>query len=248
LVLALGDLQADAGHTDDAIRTYSEIVEFDPRNLAARQLLGDVFLAHAWYDLAYAQYQTLAEMAPDNLLAQLRLAAAAGGAGRTDEALRIVRKVARASGSPGPHDPRLFARLAAAALMARLLAEPPKEADTRRLAESMSRDLSELQLFQGPGTLVILSWQDLAADLLLTARAGGKGEALAGDATDAAAVGLSSLLMPAGKRPPMQAHLRSAPAARPLPLAVITIEHDGRTFRASLKRVELAAGQTDLGL
>ena len=250
LVLALGDLQADAGQTDDAIRTYSEIVEFDPHNLAARQLLGDVFLAHGWYDLAYAQYQTLTEMAPDNLLAQLRLASAAGGAGRTDEALRIVRKVAHAPGSPGPHDPRLFARLSAAALMARLLAEPPKDVDASRLAESMSRDLAELQLFQGPGTLVILSWQDLAADLILTTRAGGKGESMAGDATDATAVGLSALLLPAGKRQglPLQGHLRSAPAAGPLSLTVLTIEHDGRTFKASLKRVDLAAGQSDLSL
>jgi len=248
LVLALGDLQANAGQTDDAIRTYSEIVEFDPRNLAARQLLGDVFLAHGWYDLAYAQYQTLVEMSPDNLIAQLRLATAAGGAGRTDEALRIVRKVARAPGSPGPHDPRLYARLGAASLMARLLAEPPKDVDARRLAESMNRDLAELQLFQGPGTLVILSWQDLSAELILTTRAGGKGESMVGDATDAAAVGLSSLLVPAGKRLSTQAHLRSAPAARPLPLAVLTIEHDGRTFKASLKRVDLAAGQSDLDL
>ena len=99
LVLALGDLQADAGQTDDAIRTYSEIVEFDPRNQAARQLLGDVYLAHGWYDLAYAQYQTLADLAPDNLIAQLRLALAAVGAGRTDEALRLERKVARLSTS-----------------------------------------------------------------------------------------------------------------------------------------------------
>ena len=248
LVLALGDLQADAGQTDDAIRTYSEIVEFDPRNLAARQLLGDVFLAHGWYDLAYAQYQTLAELAPENPMAQLRQAAAAGGAGRTDEALRIVRKVARAPGSPGPYDPRLFARLAAASLMARLLAEPPKEVDAHRLAESMSRDLAELQLFQGPGTLVILSWQDLSADLILTTRAGGKGEAMAGEATDAAAVGLSALLLPAGKKLPVQAHLRSATAGKTLPLVVITIEHDGRAFKASLKRVELAAGQSDLSL
>ena len=250
LVLALGDLQADAGQPDDAIRTYSEIVEFDPRNLAARQLLGDVLLAHGWYDLAYAQYQTLADLAPENGMAQLRLAAAAGGAGRTDEALRIVRKVARAPGSPGPHDPRLYARLAAASLMARLLAEPPKEADARRLVESMSRDLAELQLFQGPGTLVILSWQDLAADLVLTTRVGGKGEATGGEATDAATIGISSLLLPAGKRPslPLQAHLRSAVGVRPLTMDLVTLEHDGRGFKASLKHVQLAAGQTDLSL
>jgi Ca-activated chloride channel homolog len=250
LVLALGDLQAGAGQTDDAIRTYSEIVEFDPRNQAARQLLGDVYLAHGWFDLAYAQYQTLAEMAPADPMVELRLAAAAAGAGRTDEALRVVRKVARAAGTPGPRDPRLFARLSAAALMARLLAEPPKDLDPARLAESMSRELAELQIFQGPGTLVLLSWQDLAMDLLVATKSGSKGEALAGEITDAAVVGLSSVLLPAGKAhtTPLFAHLRSAPSGRPLPITVLTIEHDGRTYRASLKRVELPAGQTDLGL
>jgi tetratricopeptide (TPR) repeat protein len=248
LVLALGDLQADAGQTDDAIRTYSEIVEFDPRNQAARQLLGDVYLAHGWYDLAYAQYTTLTEMAPDNLLAWLRLAAAAAGAGRTDEALRIERKVARSPGNPGPSDPRLFARLAAAAHMARLMAEPPKDVDGKRLIESMSRDLAELQLFQGPGTMVLLSWEDLGADLI--ARAGGKSPALAGETTDAATVGLSALLLPAGKRGsvPLQAHLRSAPPSRPLKLVVCTIDHDGKTFQVNVKRVELAPGQVDVGL
>jgi tetratricopeptide (TPR) repeat protein len=248
LILALGDLQADAGQTDDAIRTYSEIVEFDPRNQAARQLLGDVYLAHGWYDLAYAQYTTLTEMAPENLLAWLRLASAAAGAGRTDEALRIERKVARSPGNPGPSDPRLFARLAAATHMARLIAEPPRDVDSKRLIESMSRDLAELQLFQGPGTLVLLSWEDLGADLI--ARAGGKSPALAGETTDAAAVGLSALLLPAGKRGsvPLQAHLRSAPPSRPLKLVVCTIDHDGKAFQVNLKRVELAAGQADVGL
>lgn len=248
LVLALGDLQADAGQTDDAIRTYSEIVEFDPRNQAARQLLGDVYLAHGWYDLAYAQYTTLTELAPESLLAWLRLAAAAAGAGRTDEALRIERKVARSPGNPGPSDPRLFARLAAAAHMAHLMAEPPKDVDGKRLVESMSRDLAELQLFQGPGTLVLLSWEDFGADLI--ARTSGKSPALAGETTDAATVGLSALLLPAGKRAavPLQAHLRSAPPARPLKLVVCTIDHDGKTFQVNVKRVELAAGQVDVGL
>ena len=246
LVLALGDLQADAGQTDDAIRTYSEIVEFDPRNQAARQLLGDVYLAHGWYDLAYAQYQTLADLAPDNLLAQLRLALAAVGAGRSDEALRLERKVARAPGSPGPRDPRLYARLAAAAHLARLLAEPPKDADAKRLAASVNRDLAELQLLQGPGTLVVVAWEDLGADLV--ARAGGKGDALAGETIDAAAVGLSAVLLSAGKPVPVQAHLRSAPPSKPLKATAYTIQYDGKSFEVSAKHVELPAGQTELAL
>lgn len=250
LVLALGDLQADAGQTDDAIRTYSEIVEFDPHNQAARQLLGDVFLAHGWYDLAYAQYGSLAEMSPGDAMVQLRLAAAATGAGRTDEALRIVRKVARAAGTPGPKDPRLFARLLAASLMARLLADPPKDADAKRLAESMGRELAELQLFQGPGTLVLLSWQDLSADLVLAGRVGSKGEAMPGELTDAAPIGLSAMALPAGKLAAgaLGARLRSAPMGKVLPLSVITLEHDGRGYRASIRRVDLTSGQTDVAL
>jgi Ca-activated chloride channel family protein len=246
LVLALGDLQADAGQTDDAIRTYSEIVEFDPRNLIARQLLGDVYLAHGWYDLAYAQFQTLAEMAPDNLLAQLRLAIAAAGAGRTDEALRIERKVVRAPGSPGPRDPRFFARLAAASHMARLMAEPPKEADGKRLAESMRRDLAELQLFQGPGVLVIATWEDFSADLVV--RTVGKGNAVSGETIDAAAIGLSAALLPADKRDAVQVHLRNTPPSKPLKLTTYIIRHDGKGFEASMKRVELATGQTDISI
>jgi hypothetical protein len=96
----------------------------------------------------------------------------------------------------------------------------------------------------------MLSWQDLAADVLLGTHAGGKGEAMAGEVTDAAAVGLSAVLLPAGKHAtlPLTAHLRSAPAAKPLPLTVLTLEHDGRGYRAAVKRAELPAGQTDLPL
>jgi Ca-activated chloride channel family protein len=246
LVLALGDLQADAGQADDAIRTYSEIVEFDPRNQVARQLLGDVYLAHGWYDLAYAQYQTLGDLAPDNLLAQLRLALAAAGAGRSDEALRLERKVARSPGSPGPRDPRLYARLASTTHLARLLAEPPKEAEAKRLAASVNRDLAELQLLQGPGTLVVVAWEDLGADLV--ARAGGKGDAVAGETIDAATVGMSAVLLPAGKPGPVQAHLRSAPPSKPLKLTTYTIKYDGKAFTVSAKHMELPVGQTELAL
>jgi hypothetical protein len=37
---------------------------------------------------------------------------------------------------------------------------------------------------------------------------------MAGEATDAASIGLSSLLLPAGKRPPIQAHLRAQKRAK----------------------------------
>jgi hypothetical protein len=33
-----------------------------------------------------------------------------------------------------------------------------------------------------------------------------------------------------------------------LPLSVLTLEHDGRGYRASIKRVDLTSGQTDVAL
>ena len=123
---------------------------------------------------------------------------------------------------------------------------PPKEADAKRLAASVNRDLAELQLLQGPGTLVVLAREDLGADLV--ARADGKGDAVAGETIDAAALGLSAVLLPADKRDNVQAHLRSAPPSRPLKLTAYTIKYDGNAFAVSAKHVELPAGQMELAL
>jgi hypothetical protein len=71
---------------------------------------------------------------------------------------------------------------------------------------------------------------------------------MSGEIIDAAAVGLSAALLPAGKQDVVQVHLRSAPPSRPLKLTAYTIKHDGKGFQVSVKRVELAAGQTDLAL
>ena len=150
------------------------------------------------------------------------------------------------SAAAGPRDPRLYARLATAAHLARLLAEPPKEADAKRLSASVNRDLAELQLLQGPGTLLVVAWEDLGADLV--ARAGGKGDAVAGETIDAAAVGISALLLPAGKPSPVQAHLRSAQQGKPLKLTAYTIKYDGKVFTVGAKHMELPVGQTDLTL
>ena len=106
------------------MRAYSEIVEFAPADPAARQLLGDIYLRHGWYELAYRQYKTLTEYRPDDPAALLRLAAAAAGVGRIDEALRLERKVSGGEGEPGPTDPRRWARLWSAARTAQLMAAP----------------------------------------------------------------------------------------------------------------------------
>jgi tetratricopeptide (TPR) repeat protein len=90
VVRQLGDVLARSGKEEEAIRTYSEIVEFDASSAGSRMLLGDIYLSRGWFDPAYRQYRQLAD-ANGDAMAWLRLAHAASGAGRVDEALRIDR-------------------------------------------------------------------------------------------------------------------------------------------------------------
>src|SRR6185369_13731243 len=67
---------------------------------AARRRLGDLYRAHGWFDEALRQYETLAELTPGEAAVLLLQAAAAAGAGRIDEALRLEQRVAGAT-EPG---------------------------------------------------------------------------------------------------------------------------------------------------
>ena len=251
----LGDVLAGAGLSDEAVRTYSEIVEFDPESIASRRLLGDIYLGHGWDDPAYRQYQTITEEAPDDALGWLRLAAAAAGAGRVDEALRIERKVSSAQGNPGPTDPRRWARLWSAERLAGLLETPPKAApgqpsvDPKRRAASIKRELKQLQLFSGPGTLVLLTWQQLDQNVLLVERLDGKDVGL-GEVTDAARAGLSSALLSTSDaaRAGFVARLRSEPGERPVALRRTDIAWNGKDFTVHVEKKNLPAGATEIEL
>ncbi|MCC6523225.1 MAG: FecR domain-containing protein [Polyangiaceae bacterium] len=247
LAAELGDLLTRSGHEAEAQRVYSEIVEFDPQNLDSRRLLGDIYLGHGWYAAAYRQFLTTTELAPDDALGWLRLAAAAAGAGRVDEALRLERRVAGAQGSPGPNDPRLWARLASAARLARLLADPPKGAGES--LEAIKRKLKELQLFRGPATLVLVTWENLANDFAIVTKAGDKPES-AGEATDAAPAGLWADLLSTSDaaRLGFVARLRSAPRGDAVGLVRHDITWDGKDFKVTVRRVELAAEKLDVTL
>jgi Ca-activated chloride channel family protein len=164
----LGDLEVLAGLTEQAIRTYTEIVEFDATSPEARRLVGDTLLAHGWYDVAYRQYRTLVELTRGSVDSQLRLALAAAGTGRTDEALRTLRAVAGGEAEPSADDPRLHARLLASALLARLLAS---ETDGER-STALTRELRQLGLVEAGARLYLLTWDDLEASLGLATTAG----------------------------------------------------------------------------
>ena len=243
----LGDVLARAKLDAEAVRTYSEIVEFDPESLPSRRLLGDIYLGHGWYEPAYRQYRTITDAAPQDALGWLRLAAAAAGTGRVDEALRVERKVASAQGTPGPSDPRRWARLASAARLGRLIGRPPSAPGAAKIpAESLKRELKELQLFGGPSTLVVLTWEELDADVALATRVEGREVAL-GEATDAAGVGLASVLLstPDAQRSQFAARLRNLPRDHTLKLIRHDISWDGRDFKVTVSDRELATKATE---
>jgi tetratricopeptide (TPR) repeat protein len=242
LLREVGDLLTNQGQGDEAVRTYSEIVEFDSSSLASRRLLGDIYLGHGWYDAAYRQYRTLTELQPTDFAGWLRLASAAAGTGRLDEALRLERKVAEAEGTPGPDDPRRWARLWSAARLSRVINAPPAgEGEPAKIAEAMKRKLKELQLFQGPGSLVLLTWDDLAVDMTI---ATGDVTASRGELVDAAAVGLSGAMLPQGASGTFHPSVRVRGGHRSgkVMLTRQDLEWDGKDFKVSVRQVELPQG------
>ncbi len=251
----LGDVLARASLDAEAVRTYSEIVEFDPRSTPSRRLLGDIYLGHGWYGPAYRQYKTITEATPKDSLAWLRLAAAAAGAGRVDEALRLQRQVASAQGTPGPRDPRRWARLLSAARLARLLHDPPPptpgqpKVDPARRAASIKRELKELQLLTGPGVLVLLTWEDFGSQVALSTVDGDKAVAL-GETIDAADAGLSAVLLSQADfdKASFQARLTSVPREDELKVVRHDIQWDGRDFVVQVRATKLAVGAVRVAL
>lgn len=240
LAQQLGDVLAEAGEQEEALRTYSEIVEFDGQSALSRRVLGDVFLRQGWYPAAYRQYKTLTDLDGKNPLTWLRLANAAAGAGRIDEALRIEREVSSGEGTPGPNDPRMFARLLSASRLGLLLEKPNPAAGIT--TEAVSRKLKELSLFSGPGTYAILTWNDLDAQLVIGA-AEEKKEQLFGEATDAGAVGLYGLLGPveSWERTSHAVRYRGEILQRKVPFRLVVLTWDGKAFAVKTKLGEVRA-------
>jgi tetratricopeptide (TPR) repeat protein len=224
LAQALGEALVAHGEPKQAQRVFSEIVEFDPDDPMSRQLLGDIFLRHQWYEGAYRQYEDLRALEPEDALASIRLARAAAGAGRTDEALRVLRQVAAGEGRPGAEDPRRFARLHAAAYLARLHAAKTDEVPVAAL----ERELKRTQLFEGPTIWTLLVWEDLDASLVIAADATRDARVTA-DAMRAADTGLVALESPVGKSAELTVR-RADLSTRTIAYHRITIGFDGKAF------------------
>jgi len=235
LAQALGDVLADAGAADEAMRTYSEVVEFDPTSPVSRRVLGDIFLRRGWYAAAHRQYKTLTDLDAQRPTSWLRLAAAAAGTGRVDEAFRIEHDVASGEGTPGADDPRYWARLWSAERLGVLLADPAK-AGGAEAAEGIRRRLKQLQLFSGPGTLALVAWEDLDARLLLV-NADAKKETLTGEPNDAGETGLFGVFVQsdAWQRGPWAVRWKSDPPGRDVKFQLVTIAWDGKGFKVDVR-------------
>ncbi len=242
LAQALGDVLADAGATDEAMRTYSEVVEFDPTSPVSRRVLGDIFLRRGWYAAAHRQYKTLTDLDPQRPTGWLRLAAAAAGTGRVDEAFRIEHDVASGEGTPGADDPRYWARLWSAERLAVLLADPTKAAPdaggsaSENVSDGITRRLKQLQLFSGPGTLALLAWEDLDARLLLV-NADAKKETLTGEPNDAGETGLFAVFVQsdAWERGPWAVRWKADAPGRDVKFQLVTITWDGKGFKVDVR-------------
>lgn len=236
LAAELGDLLARAGDQEEALRTYSEIVEFDGSNPAARKILGDIYLRQGWYAPAYRQFRNLVDMQPKDPEGWIRLARAAALSGRVDEALRIERDVASGEGTPGPNDPRYFARLWSAAHLATLMADPAQSANQA----AMGRKLKELSLFSGAGTLALLVWNDLDTRLVLTPR--DEKALLGGEPTDATNTGLFAILDSTSHWEQMgkAIQVKSDLPTRPVPFQLVTIAWDQKKFEVHIKTGDVA--------
>jgi len=127
------------GDPSEARRAFSEIVEFAPRDEAARRRLGDLYRAHGWFEDAYRQYQTLAAIRPDDPSVLLLLAQAAAGTGRVDEALRLESKLA---GTAEPGQSQGLARVAllwSSVRFAKLQKQAQDEKDKQKVAALKAR-------------------------------------------------------------------------------------------------------------
>jgi len=240
----LCDLEADAGNVAEAQRVCSELVEFNAKDKGARRALGDLFLRRGWYEAAYRQYRTLVDAAQSDPLSLLRLAAAAAGMGKVDEALRLERKVASGDGEPGPTDPRRFAQLLSAVRIARMLGAAKDENDLK-LADSLGRNLKRTQALSRPMTLEILVWEDYGAELDLAIERGG--EAItAAEKIEAPAVGLVAIDI--GNAPLAEIAstiaLDGLPLRRAVKFSILTISFDGKEFKVSRVDSEIKRGET----
>jgi Ca-activated chloride channel family protein len=237
----LCDLQAAAGRDWEARRSCSELVEFNENDASARMRLGNLFLRHGWFDAAYRQFRTLADMTEETPLALLKLARAAAGMGRIDEALRMERKVAAGEGEPGPGDIRQWAKLHSVVLIASMMLEAQAKNDKSKL-RALERALKRTQALAERAVLKIVVWEDEDANLAVTAK---QGEEVLPVSRRVAASPVGLQMIDLGPEAPPNAEfkviLEGGPLVRSVPYTLYTVSFDGKDYTVEKSEGELPA-------
>jgi Ca-activated chloride channel family protein len=178
----VGELYLRDGDLAAARRAFTEIVELAPFDPYARRWVGDLLRAHGWWDDAARQYRTLQELVPGDLVPLLLLAQSTAGAGRGDEALRLLARVAASTEGETREGASHWAMLLSSLHLAELRRAARAAGDGGRLAALEARTRASGVLREAGGLRVILAWAHPEAGLELwtavghPSRAGAAGE------------------------------------------------------------------------
>ena len=168
---AVGEFLMRSSEGAEAARAFSEIVEFAPYDPWGRRRLGNLYLAHGFFDAAYREFQVLGWLVPQDESVLLLLADAAAGLGRFDEALRLSSRVAEAVGAQNSaRGASAWARVLYAIRLAKLRAEAKQKGDQNLLGQLTVRGRSDGLSGYAGKLLVALTWAhpDAGLQLLIT--------------------------------------------------------------------------------
>jgi len=153
--------------SEEARRTFGEIVEFAPQDPLARRRLGDLLRAHGLFAEALRQYETLAELIPDDPSVPLLIAAAAQGTGKTEEAVRRLEKAAGSAAPDGGSSVAVAARALQSVYLAwaRLESGQAKKKDELERLRARAARLASQSEEQGARVIVTWSHPELRTQL-----------------------------------------------------------------------------------
>ncbi|MBN2802064.1 MAG: TonB family protein, partial [Deltaproteobacteria bacterium] len=161
VIKALCEITAREGSQKSAKRVCSEIVEFNSVDKGLRLSLGNLFMRFGWFEDAYNQFKIIASGDDYNPLAILRMAQAASGMGKDDEALRLAYKVA-GENETGNEKYQLWAQLFIGSRLA-LMINSKETPDGEK--ELLQRKLKRTKLFSSSNSVEFLIWEDSDAEL-----------------------------------------------------------------------------------
>ncbi len=171
-------------------------MEFSPDDPVARRRLGDLLRAHGWYADARRQYETLAELAPDDASVPLLIAQAANGEGQLEAAVRWTEKGKGAGAPDADQGPAATARAFAASFLAwgRLAAKEGKRDKELTELRNRAENVLSAERAKAKGTVrATLTWAHPELHpLLVTNALGSPMPAPEGDAT----LGIAQARMP----------------------------------------------------